>query len=229
MCLSPLKNRATVPPAREFSEGGRSWLELCFQDISQPSTITSVQQRLSSHLEDFSLLEKKNLKFPHSHLCSSPPPPQSFPVSGERLPHPPRCSGQRPGGAHDNSLLCSSPTSNSSANPVGSDSKTHPHSEIRTSFLHPIRVQAPPSPSGMLPSLLGFPGKPSCPCLCIRKKELLKEAKRVFSVLPPSPHSFSPLSSFSSFLSLSLLQPRGLYVCSSPLWGCSSPQFFPHN
>ena len=79
----------------------------------------------------------------------------------------------------------------------------------------------------LLPSVLGFPGKPSCPCLYIGKKELLKEAKQVFSVLPPSPHSFSPLSSSSSFLSLTLLQPRGLYVCCSPLRGCSSPPILP--
>ena len=123
------------------------------------------------------------------------------------------------------------------------DSKTHPHSEIRTPFLHPIRLQAPPSPSGMLPSLLlGFLGKSSCPRLYSRQKELLKEAKQVFFALPPSPPSFSPLFSSSFFLSLTplqLLQPRfsqthrlvyyhGVFVhLLFPLQGGSSPKSSP--
>lgn len=147
--MPPLKNGATVPPARELSEGGCSWLELCFQDISQASPTALVQQRLTSTWRASGFWRKKSQYSPTPSLLLPTPTPV-IPSLGKKLPHPLRYSGQRPGGARDNSLLCSSPTSNPSANPVGSDSKTHPHSEVRTSFLHPIRVQAPPSPSGML-------------------------------------------------------------------------------
>lgn len=76
----------------------------------------------------------------------------------------------------------------------------------------------------LLPSLLGFPGKPSCPCLYIGKKELLKEAKQVFSVLPPSPHSFSPLSSSSP----SRCSSPEACTFAVPLCGDAvPPQFFP--
>lgn len=87
-------------------------------------------QSLTPSLEHF---RRKILIFPPQSLLL----PKSSLGLRKKLPHPPRCSGQRPGGVRDNSLLCASPTSHPSTNPVGSDSKMHPHPEILTPFFPP--------------------------------------------------------------------------------------------